>query len=629
MRNRILAAFWVLLLATGLVVGVSALQNSGAHADEEEQCDFFGVPCSQGGDCSVTFYPCEDFDDGDGDGADAGDTGDEPVDSSDGMDGDGDPGDSGDGTGDTGDEPADSSDGMDGADGTADTGDEPADSSDGGDSTGDVGDGPSDGGDDGDGGDDTGTFREGSLLIPMDTTYQDEGMLKAFGLVYRLLTEGITVHWIVRTGKSAGEADFFASGTDTQTGETIDNHGYRGGPFVVDAAFEERALPIIAAWQEEHVTTVHRADLPFDAEIRRTMTAAPRIAVHVDGHERIAFRYLNAAAVPDSTGQAWPTDRCQQGPNWRCDGWPDVIRTADIAAGALIREDGTPAYCQLTMMHSGTNNDAAVREIRRWLESSPATQAFVECAAVETVENHPDYGGWLTTGGITVGNQPGNGFLLEPDSTFAQYDGPWATTGGAVPAYGLAAGSTFHANDTLLVAGTPTTPGTTCSGSPATWTATPTTARSATWADTSTPPPCPPPGTPASTACASSSTASSSPPAPATKPSPTSRWSSSDPPHPTMASSTTPSNGETSATASPMKPGWPSGSATTRSSSAPPAATDAPDRSSVGITETCAPAPAAPSRCASRPPPPAPTNAKPECSTSSASRPPSRSATPS
>ena len=30
------------------------------------------------------------------------------------------------------------------------------------------------------------TFPADSLIIPMDTTYQDYGMLKAFGLVYRL-----------------------------------------------------------------------------------------------------------------------------------------------------------------------------------------------------------------------------------------------------------------------------------------------------------------------------------------------------------------------------------------------------------------------------------------------------------
>src|SRR5260221_13808203 len=35
------------------------------------------------------------------------------------------------------------------------------------------------------------TFAAGSLIVPMDTTYQDNGMLKAFGLVYDLLRKDV------------------------------------------------------------------------------------------------------------------------------------------------------------------------------------------------------------------------------------------------------------------------------------------------------------------------------------------------------------------------------------------------------------------------------------------------------
>ncbi|MGZ3477719.1 MAG: hypothetical protein ACXWUG_30900, partial [Polyangiales bacterium] len=41
------------------------------------------------------------------------------------------------------------------------------------------------------------SFAVGSLIIPMDTTYQDTGMLTAFGLVYDLLKKGVPVRWIV------------------------------------------------------------------------------------------------------------------------------------------------------------------------------------------------------------------------------------------------------------------------------------------------------------------------------------------------------------------------------------------------------------------------------------------------
>ncbi|HUF08317.1 MAG TPA: hypothetical protein VMO47_03285 [Rhodothermales bacterium] len=57
------------------------------------------------------------------------------------------------------------------------------------------------------------TYPVDSLIIPMDrpgvdlvgTTgfhgYQDGGMLQAYGLVYKLLTNGIPVDWIIKSGK--------------------------------------------------------------------------------------------------------------------------------------------------------------------------------------------------------------------------------------------------------------------------------------------------------------------------------------------------------------------------------------------------------------------------------------------
>ena len=38
----------------------------------------------------------------------------------------------------------------------------------------------------------------------MDTTYQDVGMLKAYGLVYQLTLKGIPVYWAISPTKVAG-----------------------------------------------------------------------------------------------------------------------------------------------------------------------------------------------------------------------------------------------------------------------------------------------------------------------------------------------------------------------------------------------------------------------------------------
>ena len=78
-------------------------------------------------------------------------------------------------------------------------------------------------------------FRQNSLIIPMDTTYQDRGVLLAYGLLYRLLKEGVPVHWVIKAGKSRGDVDFTAKSKDLRSGQSLASHGYRGGPFVVEA----------------------------------------------------------------------------------------------------------------------------------------------------------------------------------------------------------------------------------------------------------------------------------------------------------------------------------------------------------------------------------------------------------
>jgi hypothetical protein len=45
------------------------------------------------------------------------------------------------------------------------------------------------------------SFEAGSLIIPMDVSFQDTGMLQAYGLVYQLLDHGITVYWVIDQDK--------------------------------------------------------------------------------------------------------------------------------------------------------------------------------------------------------------------------------------------------------------------------------------------------------------------------------------------------------------------------------------------------------------------------------------------
>lgn len=42
----------------------------------------------------------------------------------------------------------------------------------------------------------------GSLLIPMDLSYQSTGMFQAYGLLYQLLRQGVHVYWMIAPNKT-------------------------------------------------------------------------------------------------------------------------------------------------------------------------------------------------------------------------------------------------------------------------------------------------------------------------------------------------------------------------------------------------------------------------------------------
>jgi uncharacterized repeat protein (TIGR01451 family)/MYXO-CTERM domain-containing protein len=302
-------------------------------------------------------------------------------------------------------------------------------------------------------------FAAGSLVIPMDTTYQDQGTLTAFGLLDALLRARVPVSLTIASGKALGGVDFTAAGTDVRSGTAVPSHGYRGGPFVIDSVDRAAALPVIRGWQSSVIgqsTTVHDISTPFSAEVRRRLTAAPHIGVFLDGFEYFAFGYLNAAGIPDSVGQAWPVVTASQ---TSYPGYPDILTAAAIKGGALVNADGTPAYCAVSSMHYlGTPDDLVVAAVRQYLTGA-GTAAQFECEAAHAFENSPN-GHFLTTLGIQddrTGPLPlpnPNAFLF-PDNPHAQIDGTFTAVTGMLQSIGLVTGSAFKGNGVTLVEGTP------------------------------------------------------------------------------------------------------------------------------------------------------------------------------
>jgi len=348
------------------------------------------------------------------------------------------------------------------------------------------------------------TFEPGSLIIPMDLAYQDHGMLQAYGLVFQLLRSGVVVHWVIDPNKTwhaadcdtpgdecvwdcaeqgsgvkcpypTASPDFYAAaevvwdGEGQMTaGDVIDRHGYRGGPFVIDATDVAVAEPIIDAWNDPslwganpwadrtvfEVVTVHRATAAFEGYVRKKMVAAPTIAVFSDGNEDIATGYLRAAGIRQSNGSEFPAAKCGGAgtcgpgtPN------PDMLTVPSVAGdmgtcetpntdhrnGALFTPEGLPAYCQIMSMHWNVTDRESVEcdggacpatqaecngetityhghevvaEVRQFLRYP--THFFAECQAVNAYEN-------------TVPN-PEWPFLDDPDR-----EGHFLTTTGTPP----------------------------------------------------------------------------------------------------------------------------------------------------------------------------------------------------
>ncbi len=293
-------------------------------------------------------------------------------------------------------------------------------------------------------------FATGSLIIPMDTTSQNSGTLRAFGLVDRLLRINVPVHRVALAGKAVGATDFSATVNQRETGLPLGVVAYRAGPFVIAAAdVTPAASAVVTAYlAADLVTNVHVATSPFSADVQRTLVAAPRIGVLRDGNENIAYNYLNAANILDSAGNAWSNTS------------PGALTLAGAAGAAtggafdgVLFSGGQPAFDQLTSMHYDIPaSNEVVREVRGWLSLGPTTHAYMQCEAIEAFENNVN-GHFLTDAGIVNDGASANpDQTLVPDSLFAQFDSDLVVDTGSINAMGLAPSSGLFATSSVLMA---------------------------------------------------------------------------------------------------------------------------------------------------------------------------------
>ena len=180
-------------------------------------------------------------------------------------------------------------------------------------------------------------YAPGSLIIPMDTDTalnhsaynQDQGMWKAFGLVNRLLSNGIPVAWAIDTTKTTtSTVDFTADSVkDLRTNTALGGWAYRGGPFVIEAAQATAAKALINSWwaQNSNQPNVHEANTAFTADTPVILRSPPRIAQD-EQNAGITIGYFNAAGIPDSDGNPWPNTS------------PNILDEDEIANGGLFTQ---------------------------------------------------------------------------------------------------------------------------------------------------------------------------------------------------------------------------------------------------------------------------------------------------
>ncbi|MCY6369539.1 DUF7507 domain-containing protein [Clostridium ganghwense] len=164
------------------------------------------------------------------------------------------------------------------------------------------------------------TFPVGTLIVPMDATYQDNGMYKAYGLIFRLLYENIIntdpnyepiyVYWAIDPNKTAfTTVDFTATTRGYNTADGPAARAYSGGPFIIQSDDLAYAKTLIDAWitantdpdpdpKKNTVVTIHELVNQATINTIAKLIRPPRISVE-DNNNGIVRDYLDAAGLPD------------------------------------------------------------------------------------------------------------------------------------------------------------------------------------------------------------------------------------------------------------------------------------------------------------------------------------------
>ena len=278
----------------------------------------------------------------------------------------------------------------------------------------------------------TRTFASGSLIIPMDycyqtaqsttnlsappaycvsptnTLYKTDGVLLAYGLVYRLSQKGINVYVIINPAKSRmDDIDMTVTSlagapvnyVNTTTGTMVEfmsatapKIDYRGMPFVIDATQAATALALIksdaALTNFTGTVVIHNAKQSFNAPVKMVLSSQPpRIAVNNLGGAAsgVLTSYLTSAGLNTAGASGvYPTTTG--------DVFDEFNNDTDFTTGGLLKG----GYKILWAPHWGGDSQSAgvYKAVSDFVDAGNAY--FSECASIETQEGLYGGGKWGT-----------------------------------------------------------------------------------------------------------------------------------------------------------------------------------------------------------------------------------------
>ena len=255
------------------------------------------------------------------------------------------------------------------------------------------------------------TIPAGSMVIPMDNTNQAlvaPFNLKSYGLVDKLLQNGIPVMWAIKSGKGIDGVDF--SGTAKRvypTATTAAAINFAGGPFIVHRDYVASATTILSTFANN--VAVYQLTVNATVDIRYNLTFKPRIAVG-STNATIHTDLFDFALIPEYTSVTDTT------------------------------LNSSSCYSLVTQPH--TSSVTAIPNIKSYVQSGG--NFLAECLALFTYENDAA-GRFMTTTGVTINNVSTTFTYPNADLAFSQFVGTVAPApGGSEQDWLLSTGSVFQ-----------------------------------------------------------------------------------------------------------------------------------------------------------------------------------------